>query len=162
AGTVLRRTRLRQHYGHQLLATGGWIVAGVTHNPGENSLLAVIDPATGALQATRPIDSFAWFASDGDQLWAATGDGLERLDPGTGGVIAGPFDVGNTGDALAVSAEGVSFLIPEGRRLFLMRLDPSTGERTELRVRGTFQWNALALSPGTLWGLGYNGALYRI
>jgi hypothetical protein len=162
AGAVLGRTRLRQHYGHQLLATGGWIVAGVTHNPGENSLLAVIDPSTGSLRATRPLDSYAWLASDGDHLWAATGDGLQRLDPGTGAVTAEPFDVGNTGDALAASADGVAFLVTEGRRLFLMRLDPSTGERTELRVRGTLEWNALALSPGTLWGLGYNGTLYRI
>jgi hypothetical protein len=161
-GTVLGRTSLWQHDGHQLLAVGRWIVADVTHNAGENTLLAVIDPRTGKLRTTARVDSQAWLASDGHQLWAATSDGLERLDPETGRVLVGPFDVGTTGDALAVSQQWVSALVPEGRRLFLMRLDPVSGTRTQVSVRGKFGWNAIALAPGALWGLGFDGILYRV
>ncbi len=165
-GDVLGRTELQQQYGHYLFAVGGSIVAGVNdvspEGGVENALLAVIDPATGEVRDTVPFHSYAWLASDGEQLWAATDDGLERLDPATGVVTAGPFAVGTTGDALAAGPEAVAFLVPEGRRLFLMRLDPSTGERTEIEVHGTFEWNALALAPGTLWGLSYDGTLYRV
>jgi hypothetical protein len=164
-GDVLGRTQLQQRYGHYLFAVAGSIVAGVNEVSGPDvgdSVLAVIDPATGALRDTIPLHAYAWLASDGEQLWAATGDGLERLDPATGAVTAGPYAVATTGDALAVGADGVSYLSPEGRRLFVMRLDPATGRTTQIGVRGRFEWNALAMAPGTLWGLGFDGTLYRV
>ncbi len=164
-GDVLGRTELQQHYGHWLFAVGGSIVAGVNEVSGAdvgNSVLAVIDPATGVLRDTIPLHSSAWLASDGEQLWAATGDGLERLDPVTGAVTAGPYAVANTGDALAVGPEYVSFLAPEGRQLLLLRLNPATGQTTPIEVQGGFEWNALAQAPGTLWGLGFDGTLYRV
>ena len=129
----------------RVFAVGGSIVAGVNDSwdgAVGDSLLAVIDPTTGALRDTVPLHSNVWLTSDGDQLWAATGDGIERLDPATGAITAGPFAVGTTGDALAVGPDGVSFLVPEGRQLFLMRLDPATDQRTQIKVQGKFQWNS--------------------
>ena len=162
---ILGRIDLAETYGHRIFAVGDAVVAGVNETANStigDSVLAIVDPATATLRDEVHLTSYAFFSADGDQLWATTGDGLERLNPLTGSVVAGPFDVLSTGDFIGAGAGGVWLLDPEHDRS-LFRVDPETGKLDLVaEVSGKFEWNDVAFSPDAIWGLGYDGELHRL
>jgi hypothetical protein len=165
AGDIVRRIELDASYGHFLLRVGPYVVAAanITSDDGVGATQVVaIDPTDGTIAGSHVLDDYGWPASDGSALWVVSSHGLEQIDPVTGGVLAGPFDVSATGDALATADGRVWFLEPEsGRGLAAFNVASQTVE-VQVDLPGSATPIAIALSPGSAWVLTYEGKLLRV
>ncbi len=161
---VVATISLAQDYGHYIFAEGGVIVAQMNETTSDvvgDTVLDFIDPATNTVIRTEPLRGYAWLGAGGGRLWLATDRTLEALDPGTGEVAA-TYSVPNTGGALTVGEGGVWFLNPTHRDS-IHRLNPDTGV-VDLSVDLPDQTGpiAMALLPGAVWVLNYEGSITRV
>jgi hypothetical protein len=165
AGDIVRRIELDATYGHFLFNIGPYVVASlnVAGDAGIGATqIVAIDPTGGAIVGSHVLDDYAWPASDGTQLWVVSSRGLEQIDPATGGVLAGPFELSATGDALAAADGVVWFLDPEsGRDLAAFDVASQTVD-IAVDLPGSATPIAIALSPDSAWVLTYEGKLLRV
>jgi hypothetical protein len=142
-----------------LLAVGDRIVA-VTNETHKDvvgdAVLDLIDPATNSVAFHVPVGSYAHAAAGDGQLWVGTGTALERIDPSTGETT---FSADSTDGAAAVgngAVWGYHAAQPE-----LTGADPVTG-KTAVSIDLPGSPIGLALSPGAVWVLNYDGTLTRV
>jgi dipeptidyl aminopeptidase/acylaminoacyl peptidase len=164
-GDIVRRVELDADYGHFLFRVGSYVVAAVNVTGdagiGETQIVA-IDPTDGAILGSNVLDDYAWPASDGSELWLVLSHALEQIDPVTGDVLAGPYGIAATGDALAVADGRVWFLDPASNRDLEAFLISSEAVDVHVDVPKSATPIAIALSPGSAWVLTYEGQLLRV
>jgi hypothetical protein len=164
-GEIVRRIELDATYGHFLLRVGPYVVAAVNARGdagiGETQIVA-IDPTDGAILGSNMLDDYAWPASDGSSLWLVSSRGLDQIDPATGAVVAGPYDIAATGDALAVADGRVWFLQPESGRDLAAFLVSTLTVDVHVDLPPSATPIAIALSPDSAWVLTYEGQLLRV
>jgi hypothetical protein len=164
-GQIVRRVEVDASYGHFLFRVGPYVVAAVnvTGDAGVGATqIVAIDPTDGAIVGSHVLNDYAWPASDGTELWVVSSHALEQIDPVTGGVLAGPFDIVATGDALAASDGRVWFLEPQSGRDLASFLISSQTVDLRVALPELATPIAIALSPGSAWVLTYEGQLLRV
>ena len=164
SNAVVATIPLDATYGHHIFAVQGSIVAQtneVHQHTVAGTVLNVIDPAANTLESSKPLGTHAWPAADDDELWALGGRSIMSIDPATGNVLDS-WDVSNTGDAMAIGEGGVWFLDPS-HQASINRFDPSTGQvDISVRLGPDSTPIAMAVAPGSVWVLNYEGTVTRV
>ena len=167
------RIPMESSYAREVLAVEGtiWLHERRTHGSTvAGSDLTRIDPRTGRIMASVPVPGGATVVTDGGGfLWAATwtsedGNLLVRVDPHTGAVVRYPseplefvIDVGE-GGVWGVARRGQDLF--EGRG-GIVRFDPVT-RQVDAGVEVDAGTIALAVAPGSVWTIAYEGGATRI
>jgi hypothetical protein len=165
SNAVVATIPLDATYGHHIFAVQGSIVAqtNVVHgNTVAGTVMNIIDPATNSIETPVPLGTYAsWPATAEDGLWALGGQTIMSIDPATGNVLA-TWSISNTGDAAAAGEGGVWFLDPS-HRAAINRFDPSTGQvDISVRLNRDSTPIAMAVAPGSVWVLSYEGTVTRV
>ena len=125
--------------------------------------LVRVDPATGEVLATIPIDACVGDVADvGTEVWAGTSQGILRLDPETNeGVGRIRIRTDNARISLAVVGDSVWF---RGKVTEVLRIDPTTRQGVELIGLPYGQYQAeIGVADGSLWVANWGeGTVYRI
>jgi dipeptidyl aminopeptidase/acylaminoacyl peptidase len=164
SNAVVATVPLDATYGHYIFAVQGSIVVqtnAVHRDTVAGTVLNIIDPATNTIGTPVPLGTYAWPAADETRLWALDGRTILSIDPATGTVLDS-WEISSTGDAATAGEGGVWFLDPS-HRAAVNRFDPSTG-RIDLSVRLDRDSTpiAMAIAPGSLWVLNYEGTVTRV
>ncbi len=164
SNAVVATIPLDATYGHHIFAVQGSIVAetnAVHHDTVAGTVLNIIDPVSDTVTKSVPLETYAGPVADETDLWALDGRTIKSIDPATGEVLD-TWGISNTGDAAAVGESGVWFLDPSNRAA-VNRFDPSTG-RIDLSVRLDRDSTpiAMAVAPGRVWILNYEGTVTRV
>ncbi|TMK47277.1 MAG: hypothetical protein E6G55_03780 [Actinobacteria bacterium] len=164
SNAVVATIPLDATYGHYIFAVQGSIVAqtNVVHQDTvAGTVLHIIDAATNTVETSVPLGTYAWPTADKTHLWALDGRTILSIDPATGTVLDS-WEVSNTGDAAAAGEGGVWFLDASNRGA-ANRFVPST-ERIDVSVRLDRDSTpiAMAVAPGSLWILNYQGTVTRV
>ena len=164
SNAVVATIPLDATYGHYIFAVQGSIVAqtNVVHQDTvAGTVLHIIDAATNTVETSVPLGTYAWPTADKTHLWALDGRTILSIDPATGTVLDS-WEVSNTGDAAAAGEGGVWFL-DASNRAAANRFVPRTG-RIDVSVRLDRDSTpiAMAVAPGSLWILNYQGTVTRV
>lgn len=162
SNAVVATIPLDASYGHYIFAVQGSIVAQtneVHQHTVAGTVLNIIDPATNTIETSEPLGTYAWPAADETRLWALDGRTIMSIDPATGNVLD-TWSISNTGDAAAAGESGVWFL---PSRAAVHRFDPSS-QRVDVSVRLDRDSTpiAMAVAPGSVWVLNYEGTVTRV
>jgi dipeptidyl aminopeptidase/acylaminoacyl peptidase len=164
SNAVVATIPLDATYGHYIFAVQSSIVAqtnAVHQDTVAGTVLHIIDPATNTVETSVPLGTYAWPAADETRLWALDGRTILSIDPATGTVLDS-WEIPNTGDAVAAGEGGVWFLDP-AYRAAVSRFDPSTGQiDVSVRLGRDSTPIAMAVAPGSLWVLNYEGTVTRV
>lgn len=164
SNAVVATIPLDATYGHYIFAVQGSVVAqtnAVHRDTVTGTVLNIIDPAKNTIETSVPLGTYAGPAADETSLWALDGRTIISIDPATGSVLA-TWEISNTGDAAGAGDGGVWFLEPK-HRARVNRFDPSTG-RVDISVNLDPDSTpiAMAVAPGSLWVLNYEGTVTRV
>jgi TolB protein len=155
---------LEATYGHHIFAAHGSIVAETNAVHGETvagTVMNIIDPATNTIERSVPLRTYAWAAADETSLWALDGRSIMSIDPATGKILDS-WNISNTGDAIAAGGGGVWFLDPFHRGR-LNRFDPGAGGvDASVSLGRDATPIAMAVTPGSVWVLNYEGTVTRV
>lgn len=162
SNAVVATIPLDATYGHYIFAVQGSIVAQtneVHQHTVAGTVLNIIDPTSATVVKSVPLRTYAWLAPDETRLWALDGRTIMSIDPATGNVLD-TWSISSTGDAIAAGEGGVWFPSP---RAAINRFDPSTGQ-VDLSVRLDRDSTpiAMAVAPGSVWVLNYEGTVTRV
>jgi hypothetical protein len=166
------RIPMESSYAREVLAVQGtvWLHERITHGSTvAGGFLTRIDPGTGRIVASVRVPGAA-MVTDGDGfIWVPTwtsggGNLLVRVDPHTGAVVrypSGPLEF-----VIDVGGGGVWGVARRGQDLFegrggIVRFDPVTGQ-VDAGVEVDAGTIALAVAPGSVWTIAYEGGATRI
>jgi hypothetical protein len=105
-----------------VVAAGPDSLWATTDNPSTG--IRRIDPASGQVIATVPVQEIRAMALGQEALWVSTNAELYRLDPGDARVVGAPVPLEAPSVAVAVGEGGI-WVGEQGRETFITRFDPA-------------------------------------
>lgn len=172
-GRVLARIPLTASWAHTIVAADGRLVVieGGSQAVNVGARVTVIDPVTARMLRTETRSGVEGPVVSAGGVWAATDGGFARIDPVTGTLVARSPSLDPSRYAICcgfIEADdrGIWFIAFDGRtgsgppRLDLF--NPESGQVSELVTLGEGTPVAMAVSPGAVWILNYEGTLTHV
>jgi Tol biopolymer transport system component len=159
SGTVMATIPLPSEFVAEIFAMDGAVLVQQHETHGSvvgDAFVSQIDPSTNQIVARLDLN-VSLGSADGD-LWATSGGEILKLDPQTGSV-AEAWSSAHTGNVVRPSQDGIWMLSLSGQSaLRFIPADALIDASVELHQ----DLVDLAVSPGAIWVLTYDGMLIRV